>query len=146
MNIDKVKKILGDKKKLGGVIVIIVAIILAFFVRSVMMNGNLNGENKNIKELVKDKEYKNLTFSDIEVLQGDSLNHIALNIYNNSNKDFKEEVVRIVFKKRNGDTLEKVDIAIPDIKANEESRLDMIVQQRTVDAYTFTISKVKTED
>lgn len=143
MSKEKIKKALANKKVIVGII-IIVALIAALLVHNILTGKNNNKKTPaNIAELTKEKVYGNLKFSDIEVISTDDLNHIALNITNTSNEPFKQEFVKITFKNKNGEKIDTVEAIIPDIDGNATSRLDMVVEEKVLDAYTFTVKKIK---
>lgn len=132
-----------NTKVIVAALVVVLAVVLGFVVTRVMRENDLNGVATISKKLIEDKKYGNLTFSDIEVIEEKELNHIAINVENHSNENFKQEYVNIVFRKENNDVIDTVGVVIPDTEANGNSRIDMVVDQKVLKSYTFTIEKNK---
>lgn len=132
-----------------AIVVVIVAIILGIVVNRIIATQKTKSNDNAVvttpKTLTEDKKYGDLIFSDIEVISTEELNHIALNITNNSEVAFKQQFVKITFKKQNGEVIDTVEAIIPDIDGKGSSRLDMVVNKEVLTAYTFTIEKLQTE-
>lgn len=126
-----------------AVLLVVLAIILGVVITKVVRSNDRNGVATISKGLVEDKKYGNLLFSDIEVLEEEELNHIAINVTNRSNEAFKQEYVNFVFTKENNDVIDTIGVVIPDIEGNGNSRIDMVVDKKVLNAYTFTVEKSK---
>lgn len=128
------------------VIIVVAIIVLATILGVVTFNIIKSNQNSKVsvsKELIKEKKYKTLTFSDIEVVQGEELNHIALNITNTSDEVFKQEYVNIIFRKKNNDIIDTVGVIIPETEGKSTSRIDMVVDKRILESHTFTVEANK---
>lgn len=131
-----------NKKIIIAVAIIFIATILGTVTFNIV-NSNKKGKILVSKALVEDKKYKSLKFSDIEVVQDDELNHIAINITNTSDNTFDQEYVNIIFRKKNNDIIDTIGVIIPETKGKQSSRIDMVVDKRILKSHTFTIEKTK---
>ncbi len=139
------KKIDLNQKKviIIAVLVIVLAVVVGVIGTQVLKSNSKKDVATISKKLTEDKKYGSLTFSDIEVIEAEELNHIAINVTNTSNEVFKQEYVNIVFRKENNDVIDTVGVVIPETEGKGNSRIDMVVDKKVLKSYTFTIEKNK---
>lgn len=136
------KKIELNKKIIIVIVLAVLAIVLGVLITVVVNLNNPNEVANTSKKLVEDKRYGDLFFSNIEVIEEEK-NHIMINVTNRAKEAFKQEYVNFVFKKENNDVIDTIGVVIPNIEASGNSRIDMVVDKKVLDAYTFTIEKSK---
>lgn len=139
------KKIDLNQKKviIIAVLVVVLAVVIGVIGTQVLKSNSKKDVATISKKLTEDKKYGSLTFSDIEVIEAEELNHIAINVTNTSNEVFKQEYVNIVFRKENNDVIDTVGVVIPETERKGNSRIDMVVDKKVLKSYTFTIEKNK---
>ena len=139
------KKIDLNQKKviIIAVLVIVLAVVVGVIGTQVLKSNSKKDVATISKKLTEDKKYGSLTFSDIEVIEAEELNHIAINVTNTSNEVFKQEYVNIVFRKEDNDVIDTVGVVIPETEGKGNSRIDMVVDKKVLKSYTFTIEKNK---
>lgn len=139
------KKIDLNQKKviIIAVLVVVLAVVVGVIGTQVLKSNSKKDVATISKKLTEDKKYGSLTFSDIEVIEAEELNHIAINVTNTSSEVFKQEYVNIVFRKENNDVIDTVGVVIPETEGKGNSRIDMVVDKKVLKSYTFTIEKNK---
>ena len=119
----------------------VVLLIVLFAIYGVTLKNDKILEEKKRYEtsFTSDKRYGDLTITNIEKT-GDQP---VASISNATNIAFVGEVVDVVFLSNMGDVLCRSSYHIPEIEAHKEASLNMAMEQKCKNAYTFVLEKKK---
>lgn len=104
-----------------------------------------NKKDFNVKEIklsdnmTKNKSYDSLVITDIKAKRVNEVNQIMFTVKNNTDSDYKYKNTNIYFLDGNNNTIQKINIAIPNIKKNEEGSVATIVDKQTLKSEDFKI-------
>ncbi len=122
--------------------IFVVTLLVLFFIVAIFIITNKNelvNNNVNLK-FNDDKKYSTLLFTSIGTRK-DNLNHILLTIKNDTDKDFVEEYVYIHFYNEKKKDIGKIGFMIPNIDRKSKTDVDIVVKEKYMNAYTFTIEE-----
>lgn len=98
-------------------------------------------DNQLSKKITSNKFYNNLEFKDAEINKTNNITRFAMNIHNNSNTIYEAETIKLVFLSKQGKVVCTLYSVIPEIASYSDARIDTIMENECMDAYTFVIEK-----
>ncbi len=131
------KKRVNKKSAFIGAILLIVLFV---FYGIYLKNNKLLEEKKEYEtSFTSDKRYGTLKITNIQKTS----DHLIADISNTTSITFMGEVVDVVFLSSMGDVLCRSSYDIPEIEAHKEASLNIVIEQKCKDAYTFVLEKKK---
>ena len=152
-----------EKKRLLILIVIAIMIILVlFWVRAALNNkdnqGSQNPSSSSTEagseyialysdgsklntssKLKENKNYQNITISNIQLTTVNGLNRLLANVTNNSSTSIDAQDISIVFVDNQGNTIATVPGVIPALNAGATEQLNASTTKDIINAYDFRI-------
>lgn len=152
-----------EKKRLLILIVVAIMIILVLFIVRAVLNNNENDNQQNpssssteagseyialysdgsklntSSKLKENKNYQNITISNIQLTTVNGLNRLLANVTNNSNTSIDAQDISIVFVDGQGNTIATVPGVIPALNAGETAQLNASTTKDIINAYDFRI-------
>ncbi len=137
-----------EREKNTKLIVFIVAIILIIVIGLGYFFITKQKEERNKKyspdvKLTNEFNYKNLKVTDIASYKYEDNYHVTFNITNKGKESFKSESVNVTFKNVDKKVVYKTTVVIPDLEKDELSSMDIITDNKTIDAVKMEITKIK---
>lgn len=133
----------NNKINKKGFIISVIVFVVLFSIYGVYLFSSNYAENREVNVSEKytgNKRFNDLVFSEIKVIKMNKVIHLDFTIENNSNKDFQEKNIKLVFLDKKGEQIEKTDLYIPTIKSKEKSNVDMIITEEMTKADNFILS------
>lgn len=120
---------------------LIVIVLFVYYGIALRNNSIIEKADKKEQSLISEKNYKTLKITNIS--KDD--NHLTATLLNTQSFIFEGEDVNIVFLNENGDVLCEDTITIPSLKKGETEKINIALDQKCSNAYTFVL-KEKKED
>lgn len=152
-----------EKKRLLILIVVAIMIILVLFIVRAVLNNNENDNQQNpssssteagseyialysdgsklntSSKLKENKNYQNITISNIQLTTVNGLNRLLANVTNNSSTSIDAQDISIVFVDNQGNTIATVPGVIPALNAGATEQLNASTTKDIINAYDFRI-------
>lgn len=95
-------------------------------------------------EIVKEKEYKDIKITDIQLnLDEQGISYFKCKIKNESNQILKKEDVYFVFLDKNNSELSKFRYRLPELQSEEEKNITIVTTTDITDSNDFYIEEYK---
>ena len=152
-----------EKKRLLILIVVAIIIILVLFIVRAVLKNNENNNPQNpssasteagseytalysdgsklntSSKLKENKNYQNITISNIQLTTVNGLNRLLANVTNNSSTSIDAQDISIVFVDNQGNTIATVPGVIPALNAGATEQLNASTTKDIINAYDFRI-------
>ena len=150
-----------EKKRLLILIVVAIIIILVLFLVRVALNNKNNqgsqnpsnseagseytalysdGSKLNISSKLKEnKNYQNVTISNIQLTTVNGTNRLLANVTNNTSTSLDAQDISLIFVDDQGNTIATVPGVIPALNAGETAQLNASTTKDIINAYDFRI-------
>ena len=152
-----------EKKRLLILIVVAIIIILVLFIVRAVLKNNENNNPQNpssasteagseytalysdgsklntSSKLKENKNYQNITISNIQLTTVNGLNRLLANVTNNSSSSTDAQDISLVFVDNQGNTIATVPGVIPALNAGETAQLNASTTKDIINAYDFRI-------
>ena len=152
-----------EKKRILILVVTAIIVIVALLIVRAVLNNNENnntqtpssssseagseytalysdGSKLNVSSKLKEnKNYQNVTISNIQLTTVNGLNRLLANVTNNSNSSTDAQDVSLVFVDRQGNTIATIPGVIPAMNAGETAQLNASTTKDIINAYDFRI-------
>ena len=104
---------------------------------------NVEHENDTSEVLLKDKTFENMKVTNIRLVAENGITTFTAEVINDSDTDFKEKELNIVFTNEDGSIYTVLRGFLPDLKVGESNTIDTSIPQDLSNAYDFTIEELK---
>ena len=152
-----------EKKRLLILIIVAVIIIAALLIIRAVVNNKDNEGSQNpssasndagseytalysdgsklntSSKLKENKNYQNITISNIQLTTVNGLNRLLANVTNNSSTSIDAQDISIVFVDNQGNTIATVPGVIPALNGGETAQLNASTTKDIINAYDFRI-------
>lgn len=91
------------------------------------------------EKIKKDKKYEDLIFKEVTLVGRDNATTFTAKIKNNAKSDFVSKDVTITFYKNDTETITRVSLNIPDIKAGDTTEVTVSMAQDVANASDYVI-------
>jgi len=126
-------------KKFAFISLILLVVLFAFYGIYLRNNRILEEKKQYETSFTSEKRYGTLKITNIQKTK----NHLIANILNTTDITFMGEMVDVVFLSNKGDVLCRNSYDIPPLEAHKEVSLNMVIEQKCKNAYTFVLEKKK---
>lgn len=97
------------------------------------------------EKLLSDKKYGNLEIQNIKISELEKNTSLTAQIKNESDSWYSSESVNLVFLDENGNVVCSTTTDFPNIGANESSNINVSIEEKCKNSYTFVIEKLEEE-
>lgn len=103
-----------------------------------------NGIKENTSEnLSKERKLEDLTITDIKLVAQDGVTAFTATVKNDSSKDFKGGIAKVLFTNQDGSNYAELEVYIPEIVAGGTNSINSGTTADIANAYGFTIELEK---
>lgn len=121
--------------------VIVVIVLFTIYGLCLFVNKeNYNGSLKVSDKITENKRYKNLNITNIKVFRSDRVYHISFDVNNDSEENFKEQSIKLVFLDENKNVLKKKKVIIPSTNIGKKNLVDVVVDKDVINSNNMVIS------
>lgn len=121
--------------------VIVVIVLFTIYGLCLFVNKeNYNGSLKVSDKITENKRYKNLNITNIKVFRSDRVYHISFDVNNDSEENFKEQSIKLVFLDENKNVLKKKEVIIPSTNIGKKNLVDVVVDKDIINSNNMVIS------
>lgn len=121
--------------------VIVVIVLFTIYGLCLFVNKeNYNGSLKVSDKVTENKRYKNLNITNIKVFRSDRVYHISFDVNNDSEENFKEQSIKLVFLDENKNVLKKKKVIIPSTNIGKKNLVDVVVDKDVINSNNMVIS------
>lgn len=150
-----------EKKRLLILIVVAIIIILVLFLVRAALNNKNNQGSQNLSnseagseytalysdgsklnissKLKENKNYQNVTISNIQLTTVNGTNRLLANVTNNTSTSLDAQDISLIFVDDKGNTIATVPGVIPALNAGETAQLNASTTKDIINAYDFRI-------
>ena len=150
-----------EKKRLLILIVVAIIIILVLFLVRAALNNKNNQGSQNLSnseagseytalysdgsklnissKLKENKNYQNVTISNIQLTTVNGTNRLLANVTNNTSTSLDAQDISLIFVDDQGNTIATVPGVIPALNAGETAQLNASTTKDIINAYDFRI-------
>lgn len=127
--------------KAVAISVIVVIVLFTIYGLCLFVNKeNYNGSLKVSDKITENKRYKNLNITNIKVFRSDRVYHISFDVNNDSEENFKEQSIKLVFLDENKNVLKKKEVIIPSTNIGKKNLVDVVVDKDIINSNNMVIS------